>query len=152
MRFDAALSTSVLCEEKSSDVLVTGHKLRELDDSWFAVCYFYAAYHLMRAAFIDDPVFSSLPAMARVNGKLTFEDRWVTRHKGRVVQGSRTLGINDIVRMLYPDVAAVYLRLHTASLGVRYYSGLSPITAESVISDFKVISKAYASGELVCGK
>lgn len=149
MSFGSALSTTELCEEKSQSILLTGDSLLRLDDSWFAVCYFYAAYHLMRASFIADPIFESLPALSRVSPNLTFEHRWVTHHSGRVSRGERTLGINDVVRMLYPQVSAIYLRLHSASVGVRYYSGLAPITKESVQSDFQVIADAYSGGELV---
>ncbi|NQX15121.1 hypothetical protein [Rathayibacter sp. VKM Ac-2857] len=105
----------------------------------------------MKGALIADPVFDSASKVAAVSPRLVMEDRFAIRHKGYIGGGDRALGVNDIVALLYPGVAAQYRRLHMASVHVRYLTGLGAVTAASVRSDYKVVAAAYRGGALVHG-
>lgn len=98
--------------------------LAQAGDEWSAVLYFYAAYHEVKAALIDDPVFDELDTCLAVRSDLQPEDRFTSRHQGRRHSASKEWGINELVLLLYPTVAGTYNRLHTMSIDVRYHQGL----------------------------
>lgn len=103
-----------------------GRALVEAGDEWGAVCLFYAAYHDVKAALLEDPVFDSLAACQAASPDLLPEDRNVQRHHGRThTSNGREWGINELVLKLYRGAAGTYERLHQASISVRYKSGLS---------------------------
>lgn len=93
-------------------------------DSWGAVCYFYSAFHLVRAALTHDPIFSDLPQLKSIHPGLIPDDRDVTAHQTRK-GSSRQFGVNDLVRLIHLGILPQYLRLHGASVGVRYERGIS---------------------------
>lgn len=126
----------------------TGDRLLGDDNEWFAVCYFYSAYHLIKAALIRDPIFDSATDLSRIDVNLTPAHRWTTRHQGRVQQGSRDPGINDIVVKLYNGISVEYRRLHSASVNVRYSDGLGVISPQTVAQDFSTIWEAHSKGEI----
>lgn len=126
----------------------TGDQLLGDNNEWFAVCYFYSAYHLIKAALIRDPIFDSPTELSRIDVNLTPEHRWSTKHQGRVQRGSRDPGINDIVVKLYNGVSVEYRRLHSASVNVRYSDGLGVITPATVAQDFSTIWESHSRGEI----
>lgn len=93
-------------------------------EEWFAVCWFYSAYHLVRARMSEDPVFLDPSGLSQVDARLCMADQQTTRHQGRRGGGRCELGINDIVRLLYRPIAPSYHKLHQASIAVRYGHGL----------------------------
>jgi hypothetical protein len=148
MSSSPSIRTAVKCVERADAFQMSAGKLHAAGDEWFAVCYFYAAYHLVRAAFIADPVFDSIKALAEIDGRLVMEDRFIERHQGRVDGRTRTLGVNDVVRMLYPAITVEYRRLHAASIAVRYSEGLRTIAPATVLADYAVVRGAYDAGKL----
>jgi hypothetical protein len=140
--------TAQACLKRAIAAQVTGKMLREAGDEWFAVCYFYAAYHTVKAAFIEDPVFDDVARLAAKSPHLIMEDRFAESHHGRVNFGTRRLGVNDIVAKLYPDIAVEYVRLHMASMAVRYQQGLGAISVQSVMDDYETVISAYQAGAL----
>lgn len=116
---------------------------------WAAVCGFYSAYHLIRAAFLADPVFDDAHRLSKINPKIHAEDKFVTKHsKGGL--SSTSYGINEIVSTLYLDIRARYQRLHIASNTVRYGRGLKAIQLPSIQADLAEITRAFEAGEIVC--
>jgi len=146
MSSSPSIRTAIKCVERADAFQISAGNLYTADDEWFAVCYFYAAYHLVRAAFIADPVFDSIQELAAKDGRLVMEDRFIERHQGRVDGRTRTLGVNDVVRLLYPDIAVEYRRLHAASVAVRYSEGLRTISPDTVLDDFNAVRAAYDGG------
>lgn len=143
-----ALATSEACLKRALASAETAKLLKNQGDEWFAVCFFYSAYHVVRAAMLDDPVFEDMQLLAEKSPHLTIEDRYSTRHHGYMGSGGRVLGVNDIVTMLYPNVAVEYRRLHMASVDVRYGQGLGVISHESVVDDYETVINAYKDLEL----
>lgn len=143
----AALATARACLERAAAMKDSAARLEQVGDEWYAVCYFYAAYHTVKAAFIEDPIFSDLAALTAKNRFLTLQDRFSTSHKGYVNPGAggRRMGVNDIVRVLYPEIGAEYERLHMASVEVRYRDGLR---SKYVKADFTAIIDRYVAGDL----
>lgn len=102
-----------------------GYFLAEAGDEWAAVCYFYAAYHRVKAALLDDVVFDDPESCFAKHVDLIPDDRYTSRHKARRrTSAGREWGINDLVTLLYRGAAATYDKLHQASIDVRYQSGL----------------------------
>ncbi|WP_243063166.1 hypothetical protein [Humibacter sp. RRB41] len=142
-------ATVEVCLRRGIAAKKTGKNLLEAGDEWFAVCYFYAAYHTVKAAFLEDPIFDDPAALRVVNQYLIPDDRYATSHHGRVNGGGiRRMGVNDVVRILYPAVAAEYVRLHMSSVHVRYEDGLGAIAHDSVIADYDAVIGAYQRREL----
>ena len=93
-------------------------------NEWAAVCYFYAAYHVVKAALLTDSIFDDLTALRSVSPDLLTTDRDASAHQMR--RGSSSdFGVNDLVRLLYPDISSAYLELHGQSIAVRYMHGTS---------------------------
>jgi hypothetical protein len=143
------LRDAPVCVQRAHDFQRTGHKLVELEDEWYAVCFFYSTYHLLKAAFIEDPIFDQVIQLSRIDSHLALDDRYVTRHQGRIERSKRrSLGVNDIVALLYPTIAVCYRRLHRASVQVRYSSGLQDISTDAVTRYHQEIADAYSAGQL----
>jgi hypothetical protein len=143
------LTTTRACLERAVAIKETGKTLYDLGDDWHAVCYFYAAYHTVRAAFIEDPVFQDVKRLTATSQHLTPQDRYAKHHQARMGTGPRILGVNDIVALIYPQIAIEYRRLHSASIDVRYGPGLTGIAGTTVLADYETVTKAYLAGELV---
>ncbi len=139
----SALRTVERCLERAVVMKETAERLSGSDEEWAAVCYFYSAYHTVKAAFIEDPVFGDLNRLQSFSTDLVPDDRYVTHHRGRLGNGPRKPGVNDIVRMFYPTISKQYVRLHMASIAVRYEGGLAPIQLATVKADYHVIAEAY---------
>ncbi|QOD93471.1 hypothetical protein [Chryseoglobus sp. 28M-23] len=145
----SGLRTAQLCLERAVAMRESAERIEGHDDELAAVAYFYSAYHMVKAAFIEDPIFDELSRLQGLNPHLIPDDRFVTHHRGRLGgNGPRKLGVNDIVQILYPAVAPRYIRLHMASIAVRYESGLTAYSFVDVKSDYAEMSRAYVSGEL----
>lgn len=136
-------------KERAGTHRLTGDDLHALGNEWFAVCYFYSAYHLVKAAMNADPIFDSVTALAKIHASLTMESRYAEHHSGGFGQNGRSLGVNEIVFKLYPKIRVAYNRLHVASCHVRYSRGLGIISVQSVVDDYKIVAKAFAAGEIV---
>ena len=114
-------------------------------DSWGAVCYFYSAFHLVRAALTRDPIFSDLSQLKKAHPGLIPDDRGATAHQAR--RGSeRRFGVNDLVRILHPDIFPAYYRLHGASVGVRYEKGISS-DLDGFLEDLEDIEEHFATSD-----
>jgi hypothetical protein len=131
------------CLTRAVAIKTTAKDLLSRDDEWFAVCYFYAAFHTVKAAFIEDPVFDDPTRLRTFSEHLIPDDRFVGHHQGRLGAGPRKLGVNDIVALLYPSVIVEYRRLHAGSIAVRYGHGLAPISTQSIIDDYDAVTAAY---------
>ena len=143
-----SLRTTRECLERAETARTSAGVLIAANDDWFVSPLFYSAYHLVRAALIDDPIFDSPELLRARDARLTPECRFLTRHQGRLDAEGRSLGINDVVGILYPAIAVEYARLHMASRAIRYGDGLGVITAQSVHDDYAVIRDAWDSGLL----
>lgn len=100
--------------------------LAEAGHEWSAVCYFYAAYHRVKAALLEDTVFDSVDACQALHADLMPQDRYTSRHKGRrYTSQGREWGINELVLVLYKSAVGKYERLHSMSNDVRYHDGLA---------------------------
>lgn len=145
----SGLRTAQLCLERAVAMKEAAERVESEDHELAAVAYFYAAYHMVKAAFIEDPVFDELSRLQSLNPHLIPDDRFVTHHRGRLGGNEpRKLGVNDIVQILYPSIAPRYVRLHMASIAVRYDSGLSMYEFDDVKSDYLEVSRAYVAGDL----
>lgn len=116
------------------------------DQEWAAVCWFYSAYAFMRSAIEADPVWNDPSLLAKASPVLQLADRHTTRHKGRGGRNTREPGVNDIVRMLYPQISPSYEALHQASIAVRYGTGLDTTRLPLLRDRLRQIETAYAAG------
>lgn len=124
-----------------------GNALMDAGDEWAVVMFFYSAYHVMKAAFLGDPIFDDPTRLSRVSPSLSIQDRYVDRHTGRR-KPEREWGVNDLVGPLYGrEAMAQYELLHAASIDVRYYHGLtSPL--EKAREACEWIRAAYDEGRI----
>jgi len=131
-----------------------GTALLEARDEWSAVCFFYAAYHYVKASLLSDPIFTDARRCARLNPRLSLQDRFTERHQTRKPRGGegRGWGVNDLVLLLYRPIVGDYSRLHTASVSVRYYGGLPSGSLEPIQTSAAVVCEAFEAGELVAPK
>jgi len=127
--------------------------LEETGQEWAAVTHFYAAYHLVSAALLRDPIFSSPSRLTAASPALTMADQHATRHQGYMQFGpggrrTKVWGLNDLVALLYRPVWPYYAQLHEGSVDVRYGTGLRmPL---SKIGDAqKLIRDEFAAGTLL---
>lgn len=126
----------------------TSITFKAAEDEWAAVAMFYSAYHVVRAAMLDDPIWMNAGALARINVNLNHEDRFTSRHHGGVRPSGRVFGVNEIVGMLYPSIQGAYERLHQASIDVRYGVGLADGALEHLPSLLDQIHEAAERGDL----
>lgn len=103
--------------------------LRSVGDEWATVCYFYAVFHVVRAALLVDVRLNSDASARAVNSQLSASSRHVDFHEGHKSRGP---GLNQVVRMLFPAVAAQYVLLHVKSVEIRYRDGLQGIAIQDV--------------------
>lgn len=113
---------------------------------WAAVCLFYSAYHHVKAALLDDPIFTDFDALRAVRPDLSPDDRFASAHKVR--KGQPGYGVNDLVLLLYPRVAGTYDKLHSMSIDVRYQRGLRLGAIEALPSLFDGFVGAVDQGQL----
>lgn len=146
-----SLSTSSECEARARIHLGDATAIAQLPGAgkeWAAVGYFYSAYHRVRAALIDDPIFGSIQLLAAVSPKLIMDDRFATHHQGRKGGGVHRLGVSELVALLYPIAAGEYRALHQASIDVRYGSQLlAPL--DDLLSRCERIHELADQGSLV---
>lgn len=124
------------------------HAAALVSNEWAAVCYFYAAYHRLRAALLDDPIFDDVTQLHSLHLDLTPDDRYATAHKGRGGRGNRDYGVNDLVYILYRFIAGPYDKLHTASCEVRYDMRLRAQVAD-LSTLYATIKSEHEAGKLV---
>ncbi|MGM7698673.1 hypothetical protein [Microbacterium sp. A84] len=123
------MSTTVAAQHKSEQLkaYATAALLARSGNEWASVCFFYAAYRAVRCAFNNDARLNSDAAARTVDSKLSASSRHVAFHNGHPNRGP---GVNDVVRYLYPAIAAKYELLHAKSVEVRYGTGLIGVTVE----------------------
>lgn len=144
-----ALDTVDKCVARANAFVLTAESLHDDGDEWAAVCYFYASYHLMRAAFIADPIFDSVARLNAADSRFTLADRFVAMHRGRKGDKERKPGVNDIVSKLYPTISFEYLELHQWSVNVRYNEGLEPSASlDDAKTYYERIRRAFDSDSL----
>lgn len=144
----SGLRTAKDCLERAVALKDAAERVEAIDHELAAVSYFYSAYHTVKAAFIEDPIFTDLSRLQAKDSRLIMDDRFVTHHRARLGSGERKLGVNDIVRILYPSIASRYQRLHMASIAVRYEAGLKVYDFAAVKDDYAAVRDAYVNGEL----
>jgi hypothetical protein len=100
--------------------------LRPMSRDWATVAYFYAAYHLVKQAMLEDPIWLCPDELAIKHPELGPHTSKVTRHHGQPAgrRGNRAWGVTDLVEVLYPSIHYSYVRMHEASIQVRYQRGL----------------------------
>lgn len=130
----------------SDDHLDHGQKIAGVSPEWASVAYFYSAYHSMKAALLDDPIFDDLGELKKLSPHLMTDSKYAHVHKVR--NGQPGFGVNNLVHLLYPGKRQSYEKLHQSSLGVRYGQGVVyPVDQlESMASD---IAEARRNGLLV---
>lgn len=133
-----------------------GAALADVDHEWSAVCYFYAAYHTVKAALLDDPLFDDPITCQAKHPDLLPDDRYVSRHKGRRhTSAGREWGVNELVLKLYRSAAGDYDKLHQASNDVRYHDGLmgTVVDVRQLFERFKqkAESGVLSTGAAPCG-
>lgn len=143
----SSILTPKACLERAIAFKADAEQLRGISNQWFAVSYFYAAYHTVRASLMDDKIFADLPRLKAHNPNWIPDDRWNGHHSARV--GPNPPGVSDLVKALYPDIAIDYGQLHSASIAVRYGLGLDGYDGDSLASAFHKIATAATAGELV---
>lgn len=144
------LATPKACLERAVTFKSDAEQLLGIGNQWFAVAYFYAGYHIVRASLIQDPVFKDLARLHAVNPTWAPEDRFNTHHTARRAPGHPVPpGVRDMVNALYLDVQIEYARLHSASVAVRYDIGLDGYDPAVLANDFSMISAAAMEGRLV---
>jgi hypothetical protein len=145
-----SLQTAEACMKRAIEFRSDAEALVAIPNQWYAVCYFYAAYHCVRAALLEDPVFKDLTRLKSFDANLIPDDRFNGHHAGRLSgSGPRKPGVSDMVKLFYPDIAIQYERLHGASVAVRYGFGLSAYQPNVLAADFAHIAQASTAGKLV---
>lgn len=132
--------------------LEAGDELFQHGNEWATVAYFYAAYHQMKVAMLEDPVFDAPDSLTSIHMALRQSDREAAHHQGSPNKpGGRSMGVSDIVTWVYRPFAGSYRRLHSASMDVRYHCGLNQISLATAKQDAYLIRKAYCDGKLRYG-
>lgn len=112
----------------------TAGELSPKSSEWATVAYFYAAYHLVKQAMLEDPIWQRPSELAAKHPELQPSVSKVTRHsggKGRR-RRCRIWGVNELVELLYPSIYEPYILMHEASIEVRYKRGLrTPVRASA---------------------
>jgi hypothetical protein len=121
-----------------------GDALHGAGDEWAAVCFFYAAYHLVRATLLSDPIFSDMSRLKVINRNLMPQDQFSESHHGSRQPGA-SFGVNELVRLLYPSIYRHYEYLHQASIQVRYEKGLR-FQLDSVRESLDAVRGAVEAG------
>lgn len=70
-------------QRRASRHTTVGRALDDAGDEWAGVVYSYAAYLLVKAALLNDPLWSDVSAMHGKHHDLVRDDRLTTRHHGR---------------------------------------------------------------------
>lgn len=119
-------------------------------NEWAAVCWFYSAYHHVKAALLQDAIFDDVGRLHEKHHDLQSSDRYTDRHQIRKGPGSghRGWGINELVQLLYPGVIRPYDRLHQASVSVRYRDGLPGDALPGLSTAIDEIRDAARAGNL----
>ncbi|GGC03170.1 hypothetical protein [Cellulomonas carbonis] len=126
-----------------------GDALAAAGDEWAFVCFFYSAYHLVKAALLLDPVFDDPDRLGKSPVPLTADDRHVSRHKGRRRPGAPVdWGVNDLVGTIYRFIRDDYEMLHQLSIEVRYGQGRALPELEVAGQALKRIEDRFAAGSL----
>ena len=126
-----------------------GDALASAGEEWAFVCFFYGAYHLVKAALLCDPVFDDPIRLAKSPVPLRPDDRFVSRHRGRRRPGVEVeWGVNDLVATIYRFIREDYELLHQLSIEVRYGAcrSLPPLAVGSAALDR--IEQRFAAGNL----
>jgi hypothetical protein len=124
-----------------------GEMIADSGDEWACVPLFYSVYHVVRDAFLNDPVFQSDASARSKHPLLTSTDNQATSHHGRV-KPTKVWGVNELVQVLYPSIIVDYEMLHAASIDVRYGSGFQGDLGEVRLAVERIWT-AYNEGRLV---
>lgn len=115
-------------------------------EEWCVVSYFYACFHAVRAALSNDTRLSSDKAARAENPKLTASSRHVDFHEGHPSRGP---GLNQVVKMLYPEIGVTYAVLHLRSVEVRYGDGISAGSLSNVAQQSAEVFAALRARGLI---
>ncbi len=128
-----------------------GETLADVKHEWAAVPLFYAAYHVVKAAFLADPIFDDGQLCTAKHRFLTPGARDATGHHGRfrpIDPPEKVWGVNELVGLLYPAVGTIYEQMHLASVEVRYKRGLR-VPLPNLRTSLQDIDARLHSGQLV---
>lgn len=143
------ISSAIEHRTRSEEMGRDARQLHESGIEWATVAYFYSAYHLVRAALLNDPIFDDMARLKRVNPHLQPSDRDTTKHKGRR-NGPIEFGINDLILMLYGrEASGPYNYLHIASVQVRYEASLR-YPLDDIQKKYAEFRAAESKGSLTC--
>lgn len=140
------------CKKKAIENLEEARNLANQNSKWSYVVAFYAAYHAVKYALFTDPIFDDFQKLKSKDNSLVPEDRTATRHKKRA-GSDQSPGINDLVRVLYrtdcvTPIYLEYLKLHSASVVVRYKDELPPMSMKDSLAYAEKIVKSALSGRI----
>lgn len=128
---------------------LTAEKLAAEDDPWAAVAAFYSVYPLLRAALIQDDIFSDMRRLKSINPNLMTDDRYIKKHDAGP-RNKTAFGLNQLCTAMYLHATAEYHYCHKASIQVRYESGLRfPYSIPTVMNRAEAFRKEYIAGNLV---
>lgn len=140
------ITDPALCQRRAVTFARDAEELLAIENQWFAVAAFYAAYQLVRSALIVDPVFADLARLHAIDTSLQPEDRLAHVHAARRGKGHAAPGVNDLVQKLYPSIRVRYLRLHSASVAVRYEIGIGAYRSVDLMGDLVTVRSAVDAG------
>lgn len=125
---------------------------RPMKSEWAAVAYFYAAYHLVKQAILEDPIWQCPDKLTAKHPELRPNLAYVTRHHGQSARRrrGRPWGVNELVRLLYPSIYQSYVHMHRVSIEVRYLRRLrTPIRAST--AHWAKIRAEFRAGRMRAG-
>lgn len=133
--------------------LSNAKKIQSVCDDWAHVAAFYSAYHSVRHALMEDPVFRDLKRLQSVDPRLSIRMRETTHHSGNI-NTPRDPGINQLVKLFYGRgfshrIDHQYIDLHSTSVMIRYKDGAVQATVGESLSAAEMILERVSSGLLV---
>ncbi len=140
------ITDPAVCQSRAATFASDAANLLNIESQWYAVAAFYAAYQSVRSALIVDPIFGDLARLHAIDANLQPADRFAHMHAARRGHGHAAPGVNDLVQKLYPSIRTHYLRLHSASIAVRYEIGLAAYNSGDLMGDLSTVQSAVATG------
>lgn len=130
----------------------TAIRLRPASREWASVAYFYAAYHLVKQAILDDPIWHCPDELTARLPELRPSAAKVTRHHGQQARRrrGRSWGVNQLVEVLYPSIYRDYTTMHEASIQVRYLRRLQ-VSDQACAEAWARIRAEFRAGRMRAG-
>ncbi|HEY4212097.1 MAG TPA: hypothetical protein VGM84_11490 [Steroidobacteraceae bacterium] len=143
----SSVRTPKECLERAVVFKSDAEQLKSINSQWYAVAYFYAAFHAIRSALMLDPVFQDIVRLHGFDASWVPSDRFNSHHQARRNSGAiGAPGVLDMVKELYPAIAIEYAQLHSASVSVRYGLGLGGYDQAALTRSYEKIAAAVMVG------